>query len=89
MDLDQAPWIRYIQLHRFIPSQREHLVKIHLAAARRAVILRVIDSAFRCDVLRNTKKLTTAQHYEQNVTIMQRKIREHLLLGDLTRKQTT
>ena len=32
MDLDQLPWNRYIQLHRFIPSQRGNLVKIHLVA---------------------------------------------------------
>ena len=32
MDLDQLPWNRYIQLHRFIPSQRGNLVKIHLIA---------------------------------------------------------
>ena len=32
MDLDQVPWIRYIQLHWFISSQRGDLVKIHLVA---------------------------------------------------------
>ena len=29
MDLDQHPWVHYIQLHRFIPSQSEDLAKIH------------------------------------------------------------
>ena len=32
MDLDQVPWNRYIQLHRFIPSQRGALVKTNLVA---------------------------------------------------------
>ena len=32
MDLDHVPWICYIQLHRFILSQRGDLVKIHLVA---------------------------------------------------------
>ena len=32
MDLDQVPWNRYIQLHRFIPSQRGALVKTNLIA---------------------------------------------------------
>ena len=32
MDLDQVPWNRYIQLHRFIPSQRGDLIKTNLVA---------------------------------------------------------
>ena len=33
MDLNQLPCSRYIQPHRFIPSQRGNLVKIHLVAS--------------------------------------------------------
>ena len=33
MDLDLLPWSRYIQLHRFIPSQQGDLVKIRLVAS--------------------------------------------------------
>ena len=32
MHLDQLPWFASFKLHRFIPSQRGDLVKIHLAA---------------------------------------------------------
>ena len=36
MDLDQLTWFTIFKLHRFIPSQRGDLVKIHLIARQSA-----------------------------------------------------
>ena len=48
MDLDHLSWSRYIQLHRFIPSQRGNLIKIHLIAVTQVSV--IICTIIKCNL---------------------------------------
>ena len=56
MDLDQLPLVRCIQLHRFIPSQRGDLVKIHLFAMPEVHFGKKLDLLQNTDIIFKKKK---------------------------------